>query len=65
MPETPKPRCRLTGTNGNVFALAGRVRRTLLKARQPEQAAEMVERLKTCASSEAALRVFMEDVDVT
>jgi hypothetical protein len=64
MAETPKPRCRLTGTDGNVFALLGRVTTALKKAGQPAQAQDVAERLLTCNSYHDALRLFMEYVDV-
>ena len=63
MAET-KPYCKLTGTNGNVFALAGRVAAALKKAKQETEATAMVARLRTCQSYDEALRLFMEYVDV-
>ena len=59
-----KPRCKLTGTDGNVFALAARVVAALEKAGQPEQAEEMKRRLFRCKSYDESLRLFMEYVDV-
>jgi hypothetical protein len=62
---TVKPRCRLTGTDGNIFALLGRVMACLKKAGQPADAAEVSRRVMACASYHDALRVLMEYVDVT
>jgi hypothetical protein len=64
MEEALKPKCKLTATDGNVFALAGRVSRALTKAHQPAQAAEMHARLWQCGSYEEALQLFMEYVNV-
>ncbi|MEK6878975.1 MAG: hypothetical protein AABY22_05175 [Nanoarchaeota archaeon] len=49
-----KPRCRLVGTDGNVFCLAGRVGAALRKAGQPERAREFFSALMTCKSYEEA-----------
>jgi hypothetical protein len=60
-----KPRCKLTGTDGNVFALAARVAAALENADQPEKAAEMKTKLlRECHSYDDALRLFMAYVDV-
>jgi hypothetical protein len=60
-----KPRCKLTGTDGNVFALAARVATALQNAHQPEKAAEMKAKLlHECHSYDEALRLFMAYVDV-
>lgn len=64
MEETRKPKVKLSGTDGNVFALAGKVNTALAKAKQHEQAAEMRTRLFKCKSYEEALSLFMEYVDV-
>jgi hypothetical protein len=59
-----KPRCKLTGTDDNVFALAGKVSAALRKANQGDQADEMFGRLFECQSYDAALVMFMEYVDI-
>lgn len=59
-----KPRCKLTGTDGNVFALIGRVSATLKQAGQPADATTMARRIMACGSYAEALRIFMEYVDV-
>ncbi len=58
-----KPLCQLVGTDGNVFALAGIVGRTLKRAGMQEQADEFYRRLRECKSYDAALRLMMEYVD--
>ena len=60
-----KPKCKLSDTDGNVFALASRVSHVLQKARQGDQAREMQTRLFTCHSYDEALCLFMEYVDVS
>lgn len=59
-----KPKCRLTGTDGNVFVLAGRVGSVLKKARQVDKAKEFYEKLPKCGSYDEALRLMMDYVDV-
>jgi hypothetical protein len=58
-----KPGCELVGTDGNVFALAGRVGKCLKRAGLPEQATEMYARLQECHSYDEALALFTEYVD--
>jgi hypothetical protein len=58
------PKCKLIGTDGNVFALAGRVRKTLIKAGQRDKAEEFTHRLMECRSYDEALCLMMEYVDV-
>jgi len=64
MQATTKPQCKLSGTDGNVFALAGRVAVALKRAKQPDKAEEMYARLRQCPSYDASLQLFMEYVDV-
>jgi hypothetical protein len=59
-----KPKVKLTGTDGNVFTLAGKVSRALKTAGQPEKAKEFNSRLFACASYDAALQLMMEYVEV-
>jgi len=61
---TDKPRCELVGTDGNVFALSGRVRDALRKAGQHERAKEFMDKLKGCRSYDEALRLMLEYVEV-
>jgi hypothetical protein len=62
-PARPRPRCRLTGRDGNVFAVIGAVRRALRNAGQAERAREFVERAGTAGSYDEVLRLCFEYVD--
>lgn len=60
-----KPKCRLTGEDGNIFNLMGIVSRTLKEAGEPEKAEEMIKRITSDAKSyDEALGILMEYVDV-
>ena len=59
-----KPRCKLSGTDGNVFALAGQVQRALKGAGQHELASQFMSRLKSCGSYDEALQLMMEYAEV-
>ena len=59
-----KPPCLLVGTDGNVFAIIGRVRRALQDAGQPDLAAEFVQRATSAGSYDAVLGLCFEYVDV-
>lgn len=59
-----KPPCRLTGTDGNVFAVIGRVRQALRSAGQHDRARELVERAFAARSYHEVLRLCFEYVDV-
>ena len=58
------PACRLVGTDGNVFAIIGRVRRTLRAAGQPERAEAFVTRAFQAKSYDEVLALCQEYVDV-
>ena len=58
-----KPHCKLTGTDGNVFALAGRVSAALKRAGMPEKAKEFTDKVFACESYDAELRLMCEYVD--
>lgn len=60
-----KPKCKLIGTDGNVFALSARVQSALKKAGLHDQAEEFGEKLWDCGSYEDALRLMTEYVDVS
>lgn len=62
-PEGP-PACRLVGTDGNVFAIIGRVQRTLREAGQPERAEAFVTRAFQAKSYDEVLVLCLEYVDV-
>jgi hypothetical protein len=59
-----KPKCKLTGQDGNVFNLIGIVKRTLEKAGLEEEAKEMMQRCFKALSYDEALRIMMEYVEV-
>jgi hypothetical protein len=56
---TTKPRCQLTGTDGNIFALGAKAGAGL-----HEQILDMQHRICTSKSYDEALRVIMDYVDV-
>ena len=60
-----KPKCKLVGTDGNVFALAGKVTRALKDAGQSEKAKEFTEKLFKCRSYSEALVLMGDYVDIT
>jgi len=55
-----RPKVRLTGTDGNVFALSGLVTRALKRAGYPEKAKEFSDRLWSCGSYDEALALMAE-----
>ena len=59
-----KPVCQLLGTDGNVFALAGRVSATLRKADLVEKISEFQGRLMSCGSYDDALVLMGEYVEI-
>lgn len=59
-----KPKAKLVGADGNVFNLVGIASKALKRARQPEQAKEMNEKIFKCGSYDEALQTIMEYVDV-
>lgn len=62
--EERKPRCKLIGTDGNVFALAGQVSQALKKAEQLDKAKEFYARLPQCKSYGEALCLMSEYVEI-
>ena len=61
---TTKTRCKLSNTDGNVFALAYKVGSTLKRAGLHDQAKEFYEKLPKCHSYDEALQLMMQYVDV-
>ena len=59
-----KPKCKLIGTDGNVFALVGRVIQSLKKSDHPEKVQEFQNKLFLCKSYEEALALMCEYVDI-
>jgi len=62
---TEKPKCKLIGTDGNVFALAGLVVQCLKRAGSTEKATEFANRLIECESYNEALVLMQEYVEVS
>lgn len=63
-PERHKPVCKLVRTDGNVFAIIGRVRETLRRAGQADRASEFVRRAFSAGAYDEVLRLCMEYVEV-
>ena len=59
-----KPPCRLTGTDGNAFALIGRVKQALRDSGMPERAKEFTGRAFAAGSYDAVLQLCFEFVEV-
>ncbi len=59
-----KPTCKLTGTDGNVFALAGLVSKALRQAGQSDKAKEFTAKLFKTGSYDEALTLMREYVEV-
>jgi hypothetical protein len=66
-PELPtiRPPCKLTGTDGNAFAIIGRVRAALRGAGQNARARELVERAFRAGSYNEVLQLCFEYVEVS
>ena len=62
--EKKKPTVKLTGTDGNVFALAGKVSQALKKVGQVAEAKELTSKLFKCKSYDEALVLMQDYVDV-
>jgi hypothetical protein len=60
-----KPRVRLTGTDGNVFALLGRCSAALKKAGQPDRAKELAKKIFSAGSYAEALQLMEEYCEVS
>lgn len=59
-----KPNCKLIGTDSNVFAIIGTVRRTLRRAGQEDRAKEFTERAMTSSSYDDVLALVFDYVEV-
>lgn len=64
MAEPKKPACKLSETDGNIFALGARAGNALKKAGQEEKVAEMQHKILRAQSYHEAIQVIMEYVDV-
>jgi hypothetical protein len=59
-----KPKCKLSGADGNVFVLIGLACEALKKAEQKENAAKLRNEVLACGSYDEALRIIMTYVEV-
>jgi len=62
--EEKKPTCKLIGTDGNVFNIIGKVKRTLVENSMREKANEFTKKALQSSSYDAVLCLCMEYVDV-
>lgn len=60
----PSPPCKLVGTDGNVFAIIGRVKQALKKAGQNDRASEFVQKAFAARSYDEVLAICMDYVEV-
>ena len=58
-----KPKCKLVGTDGNIFALMGRASQALKRAGMEEERKEMIKKITTSRSYDEALYIITEYVD--
>ena len=59
-----KPICKLVGTNGNVFAIIGKVSGALKKAGLSDKAKEFTDKAFKSESYDAVLRLCREYVEI-
>ena len=59
-----KPTCQLTGEDGNVFSIIGRVSKALKRAGQEDKAEEFRKKAMQSESYDAVLRLCMDYVEV-
>ena len=64
MIKYPQVKVKLTGTDGNMLMLAGRVSAAMKKAGLRDEAREFTEQIFKCRSYDEALRLMMSTVDV-
>lgn len=62
---TTKPECQLTGQDGNVFGIIGRVSKTLKRAGLRDHAEEFTAKAMSAGSYDEVLRLCFEYVDVS
>lgn len=66
MTKFPKVKVKLTGTDGNVFALAGKVTEAMRKAKVPaDDIATFRRELMQCGSYNEALQLMIRTVSVS
>lgn len=59
-----KPKCKLIGTDGNVFALIGKASTALKDTGLKDEAKEMTNKVFACGSYNEALQIIMNYVEV-
>ena len=59
-----RPKCKLTGADGNIYNLMRITSKTLKAAGLEKKANEMVDRILKSKSYDEALRIIMEYVEV-
>jgi hypothetical protein len=59
-----KPTCKLTGTDGNVFAIIGKVSRTLKDSGLKSEASEFTSKAMQCGSYDDVLALCFNYVEV-
>jgi hypothetical protein len=59
-----KPKCKLTGENGNVFNLISLAKKALIKEKLADKAKEMSKRAIMARSYDDALTIIQEYVDI-
>lgn len=64
MVNIKKPKCKLTGTDGNVFAIIGNVSACLRKAGQTDKAKEFRTKALQSVSYDAVLCLCFDYVDI-
>jgi hypothetical protein len=62
--QTNKPKCKLLGTDGNVFCVIGKVVQTLKKADQADKAKEFANKAYSSSSYDEVLRLCFDYVEV-
>lgn len=62
--EAYKPTCQLTGTDGNVFSIIGRVHHTLVKAGLHDTANEFMDKALGAESYDHVLQLCFDYVEV-
>ena len=65
MATQTRPKCKLVGTDGNIFALTGKASRTLKDVGQRKKATEMTNRVFASTSYHEALGIIQEYVEVS
>lgn len=62
--ETIKPTCQLSGEDGNVFSVIGRVSKALKRAGQPDRATEFRTKAMSAGSYDEVLSLCFDYVEV-